>query len=284
MSLKILCDSACDLPEEIISEFGIDVLPIMVIKGEKSYRDKIDITSKQVYDNMKTGVVYKTAQITPLVFHNKFQELTKDGSSLIYIGFSSGLSSTFQSANLAKLSVEADNPSVDIMIIDTKAASGGYGFIVYEAVKALKDGKTKEEILEIIDFNINNIDHIFTVDDIEYLYRGGRVSKTNAVLGGMLNIKPILEVVDGNLAVLEKVRGRNKVFKTMVDLMEQRAVVKDFSDKTVFIFHGDDIEGAEKLKELIKEKLGVNNFLISDVGAVIGAHTGPGILAIFYVK
>lgn len=284
MSLKILCDSACDLPEGIISEFGIDVLPIMVIKGEKSYRDKIDITSKQVYDNMKTGVVYKTAQITPLVFHNKFQELTKDGSSLIYIGFSSGLSSTFQSANLAKLSVEADNPSVDIMIIDTKAASGGYGFIVYEAVKALKDGKTKEEILEIIDFNINNIDHIFTVDDIEYLYRGGRVSKTNAVLGGMLNIKPILEVVDGNLAVLEKVRGRNKVFKTMVDLMEQRAVVKDFSDKTVFIFHGDDIEGAEKLKELIKEKLGVNNFLISDVGAVIGAHTGPGILAIFYVK
>lgn len=284
MNLKILCDSACDLPEEIISEFAIDVLPIMVIKGEKSYRDKIDITSKQVYDNMKAGVVYKTAQITPQVFQDKFEELTKDGASVIYIGFSSGLSSTFQSANLAKLTVEADNPNADIMLIDTKAASGGYGFIVYEAVKALEDGKTKEEILENINFNINNIDHIFTVDDIEYLYRGGRISKTNAVLGGMLNIKPILEVVDGNLGVIEKVRGRNKVYKTMVDLMEQRAIDKDFTDKTVFIFHGDDIEGAEKLKEIVEEKLGVKDFLISDVGAVIGAHTGPGVLTLFYIK
>lgn len=284
MSLKILCDSACDLPEDFISRLGIDVLPIMVIKGENSYRDKIDISPKEVYDNMRAGVVYKTAQITPLVFQNKFEELSKDGSSVIYIGFSSELSSTFQSANLAKLSVEGENPNADIVIIDSKAASGGYGFIVNEAAKALKEGKTKEEILEIIDYNIKNIDHIFTVDDIEYLYRGGRVSKTNAVLGGMLNIKPILEVVDGKLAVLEKVRGKNKVFKTMVELMEQRAINKDFSDKTVFIFHGDDIEAAQKLKELVAEKLGVKDFLISEVGAVIGAHAGPGVLTMFYIK
>ncbi|MDY0236516.1 MAG: DegV family protein [Gudongella sp.] len=284
MNLKILCDSACDLPEDIISELGIDVLPIMVINGEKSYRDRIDISPKEVYDNMREGVVYKTAQITPLIFQNKFEELTKDGSSVIYIGFSSGLSSTFQSANLAKLTIEEEKPGVDIEVIDTKSASGGYGFIVHEAAKALKNGKTKEEVIEIIHFNINNIDHIFTVDDIEYLRRGGRVSKTNAVLGGMLNIKPILEVLDGNLVVLEKVRGRNKVHKTMVELMEQRSVNKDFSDKTVFIFHGDDIEAAEKLKELIEEKLGVKNFLISEVGAVIGAHTGPGVLTLFYIK
>lgn len=284
MTLKILCDSACDLPESIIADLGIDVLPIMVIKGEKSYRDKIDISPKEVYDNMRNGVVYKTAQITPLIFQNKFEELTKDGSSLIYIGFSSELSSTFQSANLAKLTLEGENPGVDIEIIDTKAASGGYGFIVNEAGKALKEGKTKEEILEIIDYNIKNIDHIFTVDDIEYLYRGGRVSKTNAVLGGMLNIKPVLEVVDGKLAVLEKVRGKNKVYKTMVDLMEKRAINKDFTDKKIFIFHGDDIEAAEKLKELIMEKLGAKDFLISEVGAVIGAHAGPGVLTVFYLK
>ncbi len=284
MSLKILCDSACDLPEDIVSQLGVDVLPIMVIRGEKSYRDRIDISPKEVYDNMRDGVVYKTAQVTPVNFQDKFEELTKDGSSVIYIGFSSELSSTFQSAVLAKTIVEGDKPGVDIMVIDTKAASGGYGFIVYEAAKALKNGKTKEEILEIIDFNIKNIDHIFTVDDIEYLYRGGRVSKTNAVLGGMLNIKPILEVVDGKLELLEKVRGRNKVYKTMVELMEQRAINKDFKDKTIFIFHGDDIESAEKLKETIKENLQVKDFLISDVGAVIGAHAGPGVLALFYIK
>ena len=284
MSLKILCDSACDLPEDIVSQLGVDVLPIMVIRGEKSYRDRIDISPKEVYDNMRDGVVYKTAQVTPVNFQDKFEELTKDGSSVIYIGFSSELSSTFQSAVLAKTIVEGDKPGVDIMVIDTKAASGGYGFIVYEAAKALKNGKTKEEILEIIDFNIKNIDHIFTVDDIEYLYRGGRVSKTNAVLGGMLNIKPILEVVDGKLELLEKVRGRNKVYKTMVELMEQRAINKDFKDKTIFIFHGDDIESAEKLKETIKENLQVKDFLISDVGAVIGAHAGPGVLALFYIN
>jgi len=284
MALKILCDSACDLPEDLINKLGIDVLPIMVIRGEKSYRDKIDISPKEVYDNMRSGVVYKTAQITPLIFQEKFEELTKDGSSLIYLGFSSELSSTFQSAHLAKLQVIGENPGVDIEIIDSKAASGGYGFIVNEAAKALKEGKSKEEILEIIDYNIKNIDHIFTVDDIEYLYRGGRVSKTNAVLGGMLNIKPVLEVVDGKLAVLEKVRGKNKVYKTMVELMEKRAINKDFTSKTVYVFHGDDIEAAEKLKEMISEKLGVKDFLIGEVGAVIGAHAGPGVLTVFYSK
>lgn len=284
MSLKILCDSACDLAEDIISGLGIDFLPLMVTNKEKSYRDIIDISSKEVYDNMRDGVVYKTSQVTPLVFQNKFEEMTKKGYDIIYIGFSSELSSTFESANLAKLIVEKENPNANIEVIDTKAASGGCGFIVYEAARALNNGKTKQEILEIIDFNIKNIDHIFTVDDIQYLYRGGRVSKTNAVLGSMLNIKPILEVVDGKLEVLEKVRGRNKVYKTMLELMEQRAINKDFKDKTVFIFHGDNIEGAEKLKKLIEEKFGVKNFLIGDVGAVIGAHAGPGVLAIFYLK
>lgn len=284
MDVKLLCDSACDLSEAILSELEIEVLPIMVIKGEKSYRDKIDISPKEVYDKMREGVVYKTAQITPLIFQKKFEEMTKDGSSLIYIGFSSGLSSTFQSANLAKMTIEEKNPDVKIKIIDTKAASGGYGFIVNEAGKALKNGKTEAEILENINYNIEHIDHIFTVDDIEYLYRGGRVSKTNAVLGGMLNIKPILEVIDGKLGVFEKLRGRNKVHKTMVDLMEQRASDKDFTNKTIYIYHGDDLEGANKLRELIEEKLGAKNFIIGEVGAVIGAHTGPGILALFYIK
>lgn len=284
MSIKIICDSACDLPASMLEELGIEELPIVVIKGEREYFDKVSIQPEEVYESMRDGEVFKTAQITPITFENTFEKYVKKGDEVIYIGFSSGLSATFQSANIAKLTIEEKYPEAEITIIDTKAASGGYGLVVYEAGRILKNGGTKKEIVETAEFFSRNVDHIFTVDNIEYLYRGGRVSRTNAILGGMLNIKPILEVNDGKLVPLEKIRGKNKVLKRMVDLVGERNVDSDLSSTIFCITHGDDLETAEKLRSMISDKYGAKDFIINQIGGAIGAHVGPGSLTLFYSK
>ncbi|MGM0396071.1 MAG: DegV family protein [Bacillota bacterium] len=284
MSIRIVCDSACDLPVGLLEEFHIEELPIVVIRGEKEFLDKVNINPKEVYDGMRDGEVFKTAQITPVTFQKSFEKHIRNGDSVIYIGFSSGLSATYQSASITKIALEEKYPDADITVIDTKAASGGYGLVVYEAAKALAAGASKEKVIKVAEFYSKNVDHIFTVDNIEYLYRGGRVSRTNAILGGMLNIKPILEVSDGKLVPLEKVRGKNRVLNRMVELIGERTINSDLSDTTFCITHGDDLEKADKLKSMISEKYGATEFIINHIGGAIGAHVGPGSLTVFYSK
>jgi DegV family protein with EDD domain len=284
MKVKILTDSASDLPEEIIKEYDIDVLPMTIMKDDKEYKDRIDISPKVIYDGMRNKGVFKTAQVTPIAFEEKFEQYANQGIPVVYVGFSSELSATYQSSIIARDSVLTKYPDAKIEVIDTLGASGGFGLIVLEAAKFAKEGKEVDEILDRVNLAKESIDQIFTVDDIEYLYRGGRVSRTSAVLGGMLNIKPILEVKDGKLIPLEKVRGKNKVFTRMVELMEERSIDKDFTNATICITHGDDLESAIKLKELIEKRYNANNFIINMIGATIGAHSGPGTLALFYPK
>jgi DegV family protein with EDD domain len=284
MNVKILTDSASDLPEEIIKEYDIDVLPMTIMKDDKEYKDRIDISPKVIFDGMRNKEVFKTAQVTPIAFEEKFEQYAKQGIPVVYVGFSSELSATYQSSVIARDSVLTKYPDAKIEVIDTLGASGGFGLIVLEAAKFAKAGKEVDEILDRVNLTKESIDQIFTVDDIEYLYRGGRVSRTSAVLGGMLNIKPILEVKDGKLIPLEKVRGKNKVFTRMVELMEERSIDKDFTNATICITHGDDLESALKLKELIEKRYNANNFIINMIGATIGAHSGPGTLALFYPK
>jgi DegV family protein with EDD domain len=284
MKVKILTDSASDLPEEIIKEYDIDVLPMTIMKDDKEYKDRIDISPKVIYDGMRNKGVFKTAQVTPIAFEEKFEQYANQGIPVVYVGFSSELSATYQSSIIARDSVLTKYPDAKIEVIDTLGASGGFGLIVLEAAKFAKEGKEVDEILDRVNLAKESIDQIFTVDDIEYLYRGGRVSRTSAVLGGMLNIKPILEVKDGKLIPLEKVRGKNKVFTRMVELMEERSIDKDFTNATICITHGDDLESALKLKELIEKRYNANNFIINMIGATIGAHSGPGTLALFYPK
>lgn len=284
MKVKILTDSASDLPEEIIKEYDIDVLPMTIIKDDKEYKDRVDISPKVIFDGMRNKEVFKTAQVTPIAFEEKFEQYAKQGIPVVYVGFSSELSATYQSSVIAKDNVLTKYPDAKIEVIDTLGASGGFGLIVLEAAKFAKAGKEVDEIIDRVNLAKESIDHIFTVDDIEYLYRGGRVSRTSAVLGGMLNIKPILEVKDGKLIPLEKVRGKNKVFTRMVELMEERSIDKDFKNATICITHGDDLEGALKLKELIEKRYNAKNFIINMIGATIGAHSGPGTLALFYPK
>ncbi len=284
MTIKIITDSCCDLSAELVEQLEIEVIPVLVVNGDKEYRDYIDIQPKTVYDGMRKGKIFKTAQITPIIFEEYFKKYAKEQTPAIYLGFSSQLSSTFQSSILAKRSLLEKYPDLDIEVIDTKAASGGLGLIVYEVARAAQNGATKEELLKLIEHYIDNMDHIVTVDDIEYLYRGGRVSRTTAVLGGMLNIKPILEMNQGKLIPIDKVRGRAKALKRMLELMEERNIDDNFKDRTIFIYHGDDIKNAEKLRDMVIEKYDVKEIKTGVIGAVIGAHSGPGTLCIFYSK
>ena len=283
MAIKILTDTGCDLPIEIIHKYNIDILPIVVIKGEIEYLDQVTITPLEVYNGMREGVVYKTAQIAPLSFQKKFEEYGKNKDSVIYLSLSSDLSGTYQTSIFVKETVKEQYPDLDIIIVDSKAASLGFGLIVLEAAKLAKDGATKEDILKRIDHYKDNLQLIFTVDDLEYLFRGGRVSKTAAFVGGLLNIKPILEVLDGKLIPIEKVRGRIKVFKRMVEIMSERDKDFDFKNHTIGISHSDDIEAADKLKNMIEETYGAQTFLISTIGAAVGAHVGPGTIALFFL-
>ena len=285
MKIKILTDSCCDLPIEIINEYNIDVLPIVVLKDEKEYFDQINITPKEVYDGMRKGEIFKTAQISPISFQEKFEEYARDKVSVIYIAFSSALSGTYQTSLFVKESIKEEYPDFDIDIVDTKAASLGFGLIVLHAAKLAKEGKTKEEILNEISSVRNRLESIFTVDDLEYLFRGGRVSKTAAVVGGLLNIKPILEVSEeGKLVPVEKIRGRNKVFKRMIEMMSERGKDADLENQIVAISHGDDIESANKLKEMVEQTFGTKTFIMNMIGAAVGSLSGPGTITLFFLS
>lgn len=284
MTVKILTDSACDLPEEIIKKYNIEVLPIILIKDDKEYLDKITIKPEKVYEDMRNGESYKTAQISANSFKEKFSEYGTRDESVIYISFSSGLSGTYQTSMIVKDMVAEQYPNLDLDIIDTKAASLGFGLIVLYAAKLAKKDKDKEEILKAIEFYKENMEHIFTVDDIEYLFRGGRVTRTQAFVGGLLNIKPVLHVDDGKLIPLEKVRGKTKVYKKILEIMEDRSKHANLKEQIIGISHGDDLEAALKLKKLIYERFGAETFLINMIGGSIGAHSGPGTLALFFLR
>lgn len=282
MGIKIITDSGCDLPRHIIQEYNIEVLPLFVYEEGNEYLDGEKIQPEELYNNMRRGTIYTTSQVPPSKFKDSFIKHGKNKDEVIYIGFSSQLTGTYQSALIAKEEVLETYPDFKIHTIDTKCASLGLGLVVYKAAKMAKEGKRKDEIIKSIEFNSKHMEHIFTVDDLEYLLRGGRVSRAAAMIGGILNIKPVLDVEDGKLVPREKVRGRKKSLKRIVEIAEERGV--DLKEQIIGISHGDDIEAAEMVKAMLEEKFGCNKFIINMVGCVIGAHSGPGTLALFFLN
>lgn len=284
MAIKIISDSGCNLTKELIDKYNIDIIPIFILEGEKEYLDNIDIESEEVLKNMKKGIVYKTAQITPEIFIKRFKESAQKDETIIYISLSGGISGTYENAILAKRIIESEYPNADISIIDSRAVSGGQGFVVLEAAKMVKDNIGKEKILDRINFIIKHIEHIFTIDDIEYLYRGGRVSKSQKIMGGLLSIKPILWVEDGILKPLENVRGKNKVLKSMVEIIKTKKGSTDLKKQSVIIVHANNEESALKLKDMLKKEFEIEDIIINTIGSVIGAHTGPGTVGVFFLN
>src|SRR5690625_4754703 len=282
MTTKILADSACDLTEEYYTKLDIDVVPLTVHLSDEEYEDGIEISPKTVYNAMRDGAAPKTSQVSPQTFKTIFTSYAEAKQPLVYLAFSSELSGTYQTAKMIEQDVKDEYPEAILHVIDTKCASIGYGLVVLRAAKLAKEGADVKQIIDMATYHAEHMEHIFTVDDLEYLYRGGRVSKTAAFVGSLLKIKPILHVDSGKLIPLEKIRSSKKVLSRMITIMEERGT--DFENQTIGISHGDDLETAEKLATMIKEKFKVKDVMIEMVGSVIGAHSGPGTIALFFLN
>ncbi|PGZ88970.1 DegV family protein [Bacillus sp. AFS029533] len=283
MNLKIITDSAADLPKEIIEQYNIDVIPLRVYsEDEKEYFDGLTLDSKTLFNEMRNGKVFKTSLPSYEYIYNTFAKYAKENTPCIYIAFSSELSGTYQSAVMVKNEFDEELPDFNLEIFDTKSASIGQGLIAVNAAKLAMNGATKEEVINNIKHSIGHIEHIFTVDDLQYLVRGGRLSKVAGFVGNLLNIKPILHVEDGKLIPLEKIRGSKKLIKRILEIMESRGT--NLSTQLIGISHGDDLDKAIEIKNAMAESFGCKEFVINSIGSAIGAHAGPGTLAIFFMN
>ncbi|PLR81989.1 fatty acid-binding protein DegV [Bacillus canaveralius] len=282
MTVKILADSACDLPLQFYEENDVTLFPLKVHLADREYEDLKTIEPKAVYDAIRDGQHPKTSQVSPHAFKEVFTRMAENNEDGIYIAFSSQLSGTYQTAMMILEQVKEQYPNFNLTIVDTKGASLGCGLVVAEAAWMASQGVPKEAILRDIEFRAGHMEHLFTVDDLEYLAKGGRVSKASAFLGGLLNIKPLLNVEDGKLIPLEKLRGKKKLLRRIIEVMHERGV--QLGTQKIGISHADDLETAEEMKKLIQEEFGAKDVMITPIGAAIGSHTGPGTIAIFFLN
>lgn len=283
MKTIIFTDSCCDLPIKFVKENNIEVMELRVnLKGEDIPDDLGEsINYKDFYKLIRSGEMPTTSQVNIGEFQEKFEKYVNEGYSIIYIGFSSALSGCINSARLAAENIKLDNENADIRIIDSKSASMGLGLLVFYAAKMLKEGKSKDEIVNWIEENKLRVNHWFTVDDLNHLKRGGRISSSVAIVGTMLSIKPIMHVDnEGRLIPVSKVKGRKKSIKVLQEKIAEKIVNPE--EQTIFISHGDCLEEAEHLKELITSAIKVKDVIINNIGPVVGSHSGPGTIALFF--
>ncbi|MFZ5944255.1 MAG: DegV family protein [Bacillota bacterium] len=284
MKIKIITDSNIDLPKEYLWKNELVIVPFTFsIKG-KSYTDDFgrSIGYKEFYNEMRMGEMPTTSQITPFTFEEAFRKYIAEGYSIIYIGFSSVLSQTYNNALVARNIIINENTNADISVIDSRSATIGQGLIVYYACEMLKQGKSKEEIINWVESNKLKVNHLFTVDNLNHLKRGGRISSTSAVLGTIIDVKPILFVDNqGGLTFSKKVRGRKKSINILAEELQKRIINPE--EQMIFICHGDSVKDAELLKKAIIDKVNVKGVIINYTGPVVGSHTGPGMLAVMFL-
>ena len=281
----IITDSCCDLSEQLANDAGLYVIPmVMTISGKeyKNYLDEREISSKAFYDRLRAGETASTSALNMDTFLSVFGEFLEQGKDILYLAFSSGLSGTYHVSTLAAEELAQKYPESRIFCCDTLCASMGEGLLVYLAGKKKQSGASIEEVRDFVEQNKLNLCHWFTVDDLNHLKRGGRVSATTAFVGSLLNIKPVLHVDDeGHLINVGKARGRRAAVSSLFEHMKETAV--NPSEQTVFISHGDCEEDALALKEMIGKEFSPKEIQINPIGPVIGAHSGPGTLALFFL-
>ena len=280
--MKIFADSGCDLPSSYFEEHDVTLLPLTVLLDGKEYQDIVDIDSKKVFDAIRASKQPKTSQVSPDRMLAMWKEFAETGEDGIYIAFSSELSGTYQTAVMMRDQVKEGNPRMNLIVIDSRCASLGCGLLVEEAVRMRDAGEDVRTIERKIRKMAGHMEHLFTVEDLDHLAKGGRVSKAGAFIGGLLNIKPLLHVESGRLVPLEKHRGRKKVFRRILELMEERG--DQVGEQVIAISHGDDLAGAEELKELIDQKFHPKDIQIHMIGSVIGSLAGPGTLSVFFLN
>ena len=282
MSYQIITDSGCDLSLEMYEKLGVAVVPLCLnFRGEER-RDLSEKCIKELYDAMRGGETASTAAINPREWEVEIEKVLAAGEDALVLAFSSGLSTTYQSAVIAANELMEKYPGRAVKVVDTLCASRGEGMFVWYACQKRDSDMPLEELYRWCEDNKLHLCHWFTVDDLVYLKRGGRVSAATALLGSMLQIKPVLHVDnEGHLISVSKVRGRKASIEALAKKLGETGLPGQ--NDTVFICHGDCLEDAKYLEKLVKEKYGVKEVLTYYTGAVIGAHSGPGTLALFYM-
>ena len=280
IKIKIVTDSTADIPQELLKEYDISSMPLKVIFGEESFRENIDIQPQEFYEKLVTydGIPH-TSQPSPGEFCDLYKDLTADGSAVISLHISSHMSGTIQSARLAASMLG----NSDITVVDSKLVAYALGCVVVAAAKAAKAGKSKAEILELIQLMSEQVNTYFVVDTLEYLAKNGRIGKAASFLGSMLNIKPVLTLEDGLIAPFEKVRSKSRALELLIK--EVKKYAEQHGELTCFIFHGNCDDEAFNFKEKLRQELnGGEFFLMGNIGAVVGTHAGPGTLVIYFYK
>lgn len=281
----IMTDSCCDLTAQMADELGLVVLPLSLLIGEDTYRNYLDgrdIGFKEFYDRVRGGAMPSTSAVSVGDFEDAMRPILSEGKDILYLAFSSALSTTYQSAVIASEELKQEFPDAKIYTVDSKAASLGQGLYVYLCAQQKLAGKSIDEVYAYAEDVKLKICHWFTVDDLNHLKRGGRVSAATALVGTMLSIKPVLHVDnEGRLISVSKTRGRKASLLALVDQMEKSAV--DPKDQTVFISHGDCEEDVNFVADEIRRRFGTETIHINYVGPVIGSHTGAGVVALFFV-
>ena len=282
MDFQIITDSCCDFPTPMYGQLGLTFVPLTVEFRGNTFDDKNDDTLKDMYQGLRAGEVAKTSAVNPSRWSQAMEKALAAGKDVLVLAFSSGLSTTYQSSVIAAEELKDAYPDRKIQVIDTLCASMGQGLLVWYACKKRDEGLSLDEVAQWVLDNRLHLCHWFTVDDLMYLKRGGRISAATALVGTMLQIKPLLHVDDeGHLINMTKTRGRKAAIDAMVKKAQELGA--GYDNSTMFISHGDCLSDAEYLSRQLKEKCGVKDVVISYVGAVIGSHSGPGTLALFFL-
>jgi len=281
MSYQIITDSCCDFTDAQYRELKVACAPLSVVYNGESHSNFSEPAAvKAFYDELRAGVTASTSAVNPDGWAERMEKALKDGQDVLVLAFSSGLSTTYQSAVIAAKELREVYPDRKILVVDTLCAALGQGLLVYHACKKRDEGMTIDEVCSWVEEHKLNICHWVTVDDLSHLKRGGRISAATALVGTMLNIKPIIFVDDdGHLINTAKVRGRRAAIELLANKLGETCT--DF--ETAFIAHGDCPEDAAALEAILKGKHGVRNVITGYVGPVIGAHTGPGVLVVFFM-
>lgn len=280
--IKIIVDSTCDLPDEIIKKYDIKILPLRVNINGIDYADKVTINVDEVYNAMRKGAYPKTSQPNLMDMQNLFIKYISNGDSIIFLSFSSRMSCTYQTVLSTIEELREEYPDVEMEVIDTKGGSTGSGLIALQASRLAAAGNSFKTIVKQARQLAEHIEHIFTITDLSWLVRGGRISKSSGFIGNVLNIKPILHVNDGIIEVLKKARGRKNALNEVVEVVSER--IKKFPDQIIGISHADDYETALELERMLKEKFKDAKFIINKIGSVLGVHLGIGGVGVFFLN
>lgn len=274
-NLKIICDSLADVPRELIEKYDIEVIPLTIRINEVDYKDGVNLTNEEFYKLLRScEEMPKTSQVTYIQFEKIFKKYINEGMSILYISGSSKVTGTYQSAMITKNDLDGD-----IHIFDSLNLSYGYGAQVVTACEMRDKGCSLDEILKKLEEIRNNIMVLFAVDTLEFLRKGGRLSAGKAMIGSVLNVKPILQVINGNIVSTEQVRGKKKVIAKLIDLIKSD-INNDISNKRIGIAHGDNILEFEKLEGVVKSEFDINDLTKTEIGPSIGSHVGPGTIGI----